>query len=850
MSDKTHSLPPLKRFLYPFKAPTGQGASDTVEVVDPQTYYTALATAEDGFYPIGANGQWHGGIHFGSETAGTLDQDSGIRCIADGEVIAYRIDSAYPQVAYDSCGPATYSTGFALVRHRLQLPPAPKAAAAATTTASTANTTAAKAEEPSLIFYSLYMHLMHWKGYKDDAKQPRPGYWGGAQTTAKPAEPTPDKVVVLDKPVPVKAGDLMGHLGQYQRYIDTDPLGSTCKDRPLVQLDVFSTEDVAGFIAKSRERAKQLEDKHKTLLFIDTGATLALPAAADLQIAEREGLIVDATSPKSGQWVKVRKGALQVVAKAGLTGYVSATRTYANGSVLSRVVDGDGTAIDVEAFNALSKANQAAYTQREVVLPTGDAVWVERGMLGEGPLMTGRSLQAWSGFPLRTTGSTGPKADFPRVVPVKMLNEVTTEHDGTRWWKVMVGASDGSGNEGWAREKGQAKVRLCTPWDWPGFEIVDADTTTPATFYANHVAKQPQTPQEEKPELVAQGASAESAPLFTKLYDLMDLDNDQALTAAEIQNALAKPWLAQAISRLVTRYDSEWAGPMSKWDAIDPLVPAKRKADWVQEKKRIEKLLWWDLIESKSGFQKDKKPMHLHPIGFLGTFSSTGGCINVDEFIVRYRTAHSKQFGWYQAGKKITIPALSLKSEANLRILLNGIIDKFVPEYGCNIPHIAYMLATARIESYAFWIAEFFGPIAEKISYDQAEIDYGVGPTARRSAYAKKMGQVEIGDGYKYRGRGLVQITWKSHYISFEKHTGARLVSNPDSASEWNTALDIMIKGMVHGHFTGISLSDRITESNKDYVGARNIINGSDKKDEFAAYAQQFEILLRASSTC
>ncbi|HDR9204727.1 TPA: hypothetical protein QDB48_006147 [Burkholderia vietnamiensis] len=51
----------------------------------PEDYLMALATADDGFYPIGANGLWHGGIHFGAQTAGKFDQDNGIKCIADGD---------------------------------------------------------------------------------------------------------------------------------------------------------------------------------------------------------------------------------------------------------------------------------------------------------------------------------------------------------------------------------------------------------------------------------------------------------------------------------------------------------------------------------------------------------------------------------------------------------------------------------------------------------------------------------------------------------------------------------------------------------------------------------------------
>jgi hypothetical protein len=56
----------------------------------------ALGNAQNGFYPLGANGLWHGGTHFDGKTGNALKQDVGIRTIADGEVVAYRLDSKYP----------------------------------------------------------------------------------------------------------------------------------------------------------------------------------------------------------------------------------------------------------------------------------------------------------------------------------------------------------------------------------------------------------------------------------------------------------------------------------------------------------------------------------------------------------------------------------------------------------------------------------------------------------------------------------------------------------------------------------------------------------------------------------
>lgn len=53
-----------------------------------------------------------------------------------------------------------------------------------------------------------------------------------------------------------------------------------------------------------------------------------------------------------------------------------------------------------------------------------------------------------------------------------------------------------------------------------------------------------------------------------------------------------------------------------------------------------------------------------------------------------------------------------------------------------------------------------------------------------------------------------------------------------------------MVIGMRDGVFTGHSLSDYLSDSRKDYVGARRIINGTDKARIFAEYAVKFEKLL------
>ena len=148
----TAALQPLKSWSHPFKNKS-----------DPLLQLTQLATATAGYYPLGNNGLWHGGVHFDSGTAGILDQSS-VRCLADGEVVAYRIDEHSPTTTYfvgERCIPKPFSRNFVLVRHRLE---APKIAGS-------------QDVPPSLTFYSLYMHLQDWAVYQRDSAIDRPTFW-------------------------------------------------------------------------------------------------------------------------------------------------------------------------------------------------------------------------------------------------------------------------------------------------------------------------------------------------------------------------------------------------------------------------------------------------------------------------------------------------------------------------------------------------------------------------------------------------------------------------------------------------------------------------------------------------
>lgn len=48
------------------------------------------------------------------------------------------------------------------------------------------------------------------------------------------------------------------------------------------------------------------------------------------------------------------------------------------------------------------------------------------------------------------------------------------------------------------------------------------------------------------------------------------------------------------------------------------------------------------------------------------------------------------------------------------------------------------------------------------------------------TVYQSRNGNLKVGYGWKYRGRGLIQLTFYDNYLLFEKETGIPATANPD----------------------------------------------------------------------
>lgn len=154
---------------------------------------------------------------------------------------------------------------------------------------------------------------------------------------------------------------------------------------------------------------------------------------------------------------------------------------------------------------------------------------------------------------------------------------------------------------------------------------------------------------------------------------------------------------------------------------------------------------------------------------------------------------------------------------------MNAILDEYARRSLNDLRWLAYPLATTYHE-----VAGTMQPIEE----------YGKG---RGRSY----GVINATTGKAYYGRGLVQLTWVDNYRRMGEILGLPLVEKPELALRMDVAVKIMFEGMTRGVFTGHKLAEYFNTTKDDPVGARRIINGTDRADLVAAYHWHFLAALK-----
>jgi predicted chitinase len=93
-------------------------------------------------------------------------------------------------------------------------------------------------------------------------------------------------------------------------------------------------------------------------------------------------------------------------------------------------------------------------------------------------------------------------------------------------------------------------------------------------------------------------------------------------------------------------------------------------------------------------------------------------------------------------------------------------------------------------------------------SMEEAQQLVAQGPEAiGNKVYGGRMGNA-ADEGFKYRGRGLIQLTGKENYAKYSKMLGIDLVKNPDLANDPKIAKDIAVAYFNEAKNRGVNLAD------------------------------------------
>lgn len=164
-----------------------------------------------------------------------------------------------------------------------------------------------------------------------------------------------------------------------------------------------------------------------------------------------------------------------------------------------------------------------------------------------------------------------------------------------------------------------------------------------------------------------------------------------------------------------------------------------------------------------------------------------------------------------------------------------------------NLNQAAYILATARRESLMGNLMNEGG------GNTYFEKKYG-----HNTDKGEELGNTEPGDGSRYHGRGLVQITGRTNYTKWNDRlrkdgmqvdgADVDLVNNPEQATNRNIASRVLVEGMRDGTFTGKKVGSYVNDGKTDFRNARRVVNGLDHADEIAEQATRYQGILNTHS--
>jgi hypothetical protein len=557
------------------------------DIVDEHVLHDWLAEEGAGNFAINQSGMWHGGIHVTADGAGKhLDLAHGVRCIADGDVIAYRINRASltSHIASAESEPvqtAHYSSAFTLVRHMLEYP---------------ANN--------RLTFFSLYMHLQSLEDYRQQAI-PMPAYWPKAYEVTQHAtnRPTSD---------PNYGAALADQIGQNIRA--HPQAGST----------------VLGVLqrgARVRIGARSPDGKWGRIAAIEAGTILPPRVASVPGQGVETGWVYLAKEQQHWPLAEVISEALcdQVVTPAPI--HINAGDLIGHLGLYWQVEDPTQVhqQVHIEVFCDDALPTFLAGS-REVALKITDfsklpLLRIDRGVkLYEGPSVNEEGVDARQTAVVQIYSQAALDA-FPADRKGAKDN-VGPGGKGEPWWKITCGDSRYKDITGWVRNRQMPSGRVTreSPHTWQDFETFGNTAESHPTIFGTADAWLDHMLREDKPDI---DHVSKLNPLLRDLFRAMSPMRDESNAANELRAHGENRWTRFRVSRLIAKHRSEWASEAAFRSFFEKVFERIEKKPYHEaELERVGQLTWWDEVRAKvtQPFPASPEVFHIHPVALVGNF--------------------------------------------------------------------------------------------------------------------------------------------------------------------------------------------------------------------------------------
>nr|WP_260406904.1 hypothetical protein [Pseudomonas cichorii] len=622
---------PLMNFQYPFRKADGKQFTDSEEI------YKALEGETSGHYLLGNNRFWHGGIHISDTSAPQCVLNEPVRCMADGEVVAYRLNQDYLESTFgDNEKKLKYSNSFCLVRHEYKSAPNPEEGAN-------------KGKQNKLTFYSLYMHLLPYARYPLAPEEtPKPvvtmnvgdykaydkARWvEGAQsyglikkgTRLEIIEQASEGVEVYakgkilagsvksgssttrnagdeiwfaykknDAPYKNSANKAIWTADKIVERLRPNYWQGKVKATAAIKLDLYKDPanpqngQPAGDKYSTQLNATSIvEFESKEVLTLNLGGKLRRMAKCTLV----SGQVAGAGTVPPSFWICVENEAdYKVVEWTSLI--PSSFDSVETASTGIKAGDPIGYLGLTENLTG-EEGGVSSKHQVHVEIFTAEAE-VKEFLKNVAGLKTGKQyLYLAKDTKLKVKASATETAPLKTQHAIDLAKAPVIKENNEDWYEVSV-VDDNQTLTGLVKKTG---AQLITQHDWEklGFQIVEETNTTADGFL-----------------------DPDDMPSFFKdLFAKIDKNNDKEVSSDELSEALKNKDTRDQWSKLIAYHPTEWKDKSgsAKWSKLDTLLEESPKT-LKHEKERIDKYVFWDELSGKAAIGSSLV-WHFHPLGFV-----------------------------------------------------------------------------------------------------------------------------------------------------------------------------------------------------------------------------------------